>query len=407
MYICIVTYLYSVNTYLSVPSDIDMDVPRCKAPPPPPPQKVLPPALPARERRTPHFRSSDRSSIPITTITSPTDFAFTHQCKQTSAPTRWRTARPLLTSQLLPSPPPTHSTWRAPQHHPLLRTAPSLIAPVHRVHTPPHTSSHSSSLNVSETRTVASLHDSRLQPERATSEPFEALRRERARNVHNDYVDGPTLAAFAAKQHAPKHAPPPQHVIDSDGRVTNLCSGYDPDDSVCTSEPTSCSDTFKKAAPKPHHAPDTPIPGTREYHPHLIPCRDCGLCRCNACRAIYYTSEQRCCGLPVEELVDDLSCLCAVKACLYHCNGDDSCQKLYVDEPCTCTGSTRSQIRRWTCMAVASVTCLPCLWAYWPLRGVVKIATSLCGPDPCFRPTRHCSCPSHVPHLHRELLGES
>ncbi|XP_075212269.1 sprouty signaling antagonist [Lycorma delicatula] len=125
-----------------------------------------------------------------------------------------------------------------------------------------------------------------------------------------------------------------------------------------------------------------------------IICRECGKCRCEACRQPRPVPSlwlcDNFCLCSVETCVDYGSCLCCVKAALYHCgggNGDDD-EPCPADDPCSCAPHGRTS--RWACLAVATLV-LPCLCCYWPLRSCAKLSES------CYAACSHrgCSCHSH------------
>ncbi|KAL7648600.1 UNVERIFIED_CONTAM: hypothetical protein RMT77_000506 [Armadillidium vulgare] len=103
-----------------------------------------------------------------------------------------------------------------------------------------------------------------------------------------------------------------------------------------------------------------------------IICSRCGRCRCEACSLPRPPSGAWVCGgkchVSPSTAVDYLSCLCCVKGVLYHCGKDSFDESSsVVDRPCSCSGS--DAVLRWACMALAALP-LPCLFCYWPLRGV-------------------------------------
>ncbi|XP_039280300.1 protein sprouty [Nilaparvata lugens] len=133
-----------------------------------------------------------------------------------------------------------------------------------------------------------------------------------------------------------------------------------------------------------------------------IICAECGKCRCEACRQPRRVPSlwlcDNFCLCSSETAVDYASCLCCVKAALYHCGSkdddyddDSSCS---VDDPCSCSPHRRTS--RWACLALASVL-LPCLCCYWPLRGCSRLVES------CYSACSHrgCRCspaPPAAPH---------
>jgi len=126
-----------------------------------------------------------------------------------------------------------------------------------------------------------------------------------------------------------------------------------------------------------------------------IICGECGKCRCASCRsARKLPSTWMCdnkCECSLESCVDTLSCMCIVKAGLYHCGefvsrGEaDTHEQEWVDHPCSC--SSNNWLARWSCLCVCSLF-LPCLWCYPLLKG-----TSLLVERAYQAATRHgCTC---------------
>lgn len=108
-----------------------------------------------------------------------------------------------------------------------------------------------------------------------------------------------------------------------------------------------------------------------------IICRECGRCRCEACRAPRKLPEYWLCGnacvCSSETIVDTISCMCCVKTMFYHCGKDCYFDESTVedstnafDRPCSCTGE--HACARWSFMGLLGLV-LPCLWCYLPLRG--------------------------------------
>jgi len=111
-----------------------------------------------------------------------------------------------------------------------------------------------------------------------------------------------------------------------------------------------------------------------------IICGACGHCRCDACRSPRpLPSSWLCdnaCLCSAEAVVDTVSCMCCVKAGLYHCGemltrDPDPREETWVDKPCSCTNN--KWMLRWGCLAVLSVG-LPCLFCYPVLKGVTRVA---------------------------------
>jgi protein sprouty homolog 2 len=110
-----------------------------------------------------------------------------------------------------------------------------------------------------------------------------------------------------------------------------------------------------------------------------IICRDCGRCRCKACREPrrlpeHYLCHKKClCS--TETVVDTLSGMCLVKALFYHCGKDYASEADSVFEnPCSCTGDYAAA--RWGCMAAMSLV-MPCLLCYLPMKGCSEAAEAV------------------------------
>lgn len=160
--------------------------------------------------------------------------------------------------------------------------------------------------------------------------------------------------------------------LSSDKRDSSGDSGVG---KVITKQPKSSSglSTFKKDC----GADVTARSGAGEEEWSII-CKQCGKCRCEACRqpksvpSRWICNNQCFCSL--ESCVDFGSCLCCVKGVLYHCTTRDGDDDTCADEPCDCGPDRRT--KRWACLALTSII-LPCLWCYWPLRCMAS-ACELC-----------------------------
>lgn len=75
-----------------------------------------------------------------------------------------------------------------------------------------------------------------------------------------------------------------------------------------------------------------------------------------------------CCKRDVNVLIDYASCMCGVRAVLYHCSKDSFDEGSVAEEPCSCGPPRKSCIGRWGCLAACSIF-LPCLLCYFPLKG--------------------------------------
>lgn len=79
-----------------------------------------------------------------------------------------------------------------------------------------------------------------------------------------------------------------------------------------------------------------------------------------------------CCKRSVDMLIDYASCMCGVKAVLYHCSKDSFDEGSVSEHPCSCGPPEKSCMGRWGCLVACSVL-LPCLLCYLPLKGCSKV----------------------------------
>lgn len=79
-----------------------------------------------------------------------------------------------------------------------------------------------------------------------------------------------------------------------------------------------------------------------------------------------------CCKRNVDVLIDYASCMCGVKAVLYHCSKDSFDEGSVSEHPCSCGPPRKSCIGKWGCLAVCSVF-MPCLLCYLPLKGCSEV----------------------------------
>jgi len=129
-----------------------------------------------------------------------------------------------------------------------------------------------------------------------------------------------------------------------------------------------------------------------------IMCKRCGRCRCTACARPRQLPSRWICGnhclLSAQSVVNAVSCMCCVKACLYHgsghvyddcstddfyengvvCDCDSSCASLASGQGIcgahslwSCSSKSPDRCFRWTILGSA-MTCLPCFWLYLPLK---------------------------------------
>lgn len=127
-------------------------------------------------------------------------------------------------------------------------------------------------------------------------------------------------------------------------------------------------------------------------HPNL--CDRCSRCKCRDCTAAVPLPACWLCGrrclCSAEALVEYSTCVCCLKALLYHCSSDD--EDSSADAPFSCHESRRCT--RWS-TAAAMAFVLPCLLCYGPARGCL----ALC--QVCHNHTHRtgCRCKSqHVTH---------
>ncbi|GAU97060.1 hypothetical protein RvY_08419 [Ramazzottius varieornatus] len=110
-----------------------------------------------------------------------------------------------------------------------------------------------------------------------------------------------------------------------------------------------------------------------------IICPECGKCQCSACTTPRKLPSTWICGGSVkcsgDNVVEALSCLCGVKAFLYHCT---NVENEATDDPCSCFGTSKC-CQRWSWMTLFSLTCMPCLMCYWPLKGAEKLVEEAYG----------------------------
>ena len=69
-----------------------------------------------------------------------------------------------------------------------------------------------------------------------------------------------------------------------------------------------------------------------------------------------------------EDFIDCCSCMCCVKAVLYHCTKDSEGEGAMADHPCTCQGTRSECLGRWGTLGILAMF-MPCLLCYLPLEG--------------------------------------
>lgn len=120
-----------------------------------------------------------------------------------------------------------------------------------------------------------------------------------------------------------------------------------------------------------------------------IVCETCGRCRCEQCARPRPLPSRWLCGsclCSAEACVDYASCMCCVKALFYHCGSGEE----EAAEPCLCGGARPGA--RLACVAALALP-LPCLFLYWPLRGLAAAGAALYAR--CRR--SGCRCPEPPP----------
>lgn len=121
-----------------------------------------------------------------------------------------------------------------------------------------------------------------------------------------------------------------------------------------------------------------------------IICRRCGKCKCHQCTQHRELPHRWICGNKVRcgamDMVEYCTCVCGVKALVYHCMYDGESDSGGDDDPCGCCEQAHC-CKRWTLMGLLSV-CFPCLCCYWPLRCGVAACTACY--NRCTRRGCHC-----------------
>lgn len=99
------------------------------------------------------------------------------------------------------------------------------------------------------------------------------------------------------------------------------------------------------------------------------------MCRGNVLQCKHHEDDDIklfCCKRDVDVLIDYASCMCGVKAVLYHCSKDSFNEGSAAEHPCSCGPPRKSCMGRWGCLAACSFF-LPCLLCYAPLKGCSEI----------------------------------
>lgn len=128
--------------------------------------------------------------------------------------------------------------------------------------------------------------------------------------------------------------------------------------------------TLKKPAPSPETS------SVSSDSSDSIICRECGRCKCEACRQPRPLPQRWVCGetwlCSAQNCVDTLSCMCCVRALFYHCGKDP--EEVGIDKPCSCSADHVNL--RWGALSLLSVV-MPCLLCYLPLKGCVRATEAL------------------------------
>lgn len=216
----------------------------------------------------------------------------------------------------------------------------------------------------------------------------------------NEYVETPLRPKSESEKDCPAHL---QRTSVFDRTALSLPVNHNNNKNASlnrtavTKQPgVASSTTFKK---------DSPVPGTSTGPTQdcSIICRECGKCRCDACRqprpmpSLWLCDNF--CYCSADSCVDYGSCLCCVKGLMYHCATRDGDDDTCADDPCSCGPHRR--LGRWTCLGLTSLL-LPCLCCYWPLKGVAATCES------CYArcTTRGCRCDEHHSSPLSELTPE-
>lgn len=105
---------------------------------------------------------------------------------------------------------------------------------------------------------------------------------------------------------------------------------------------------------------------------HPNPCDHCRRCMCRDCAEATPLPACWLCGrrclCSAEAVVEYTTCVCCLKALLYHCSSDD--EDSNSDAPFSCRKSGRCT--RWS-SAIALTFVLPCLLCYGPARGCLAL----------------------------------
>ena len=207
----------------------------------------------------------------------------------------------------------------------------------------------------------------------------------------NEYVDAPFLPLRRSRLPPVLSARKPCALPPTNNNVLSVATAVPPAAGVSAAPPgvVACGVPPVSHQPRGLGSSGSSGGGVKKmvFEPVLLPtrtcgsatvyCERCGRCRCGACAAPRTLPRRWLCAERYEcsgtQVVEACSCLCVVRAAFYHgCRGDadDVGGPAAADAPC---GAGPRRCERWACMAAASVTCLPCLCFYWPLRGALAL----------------------------------
>jgi len=223
----------------------------------------------------------------------------------------------------------------------------------------------------------------------SSPQPHITLTNPRTVRSQNVYVDTPIKGVVAAAAASPASPLAAAAVVKRPRTlITKQSSHPHPASStVINHQPQgTCKKIFADPAP--------PLPIAATSPTDSIICGECGRCRCAACRsARALPSTWLChnaCLCSAETVLDVVSCMCCVKAGMYHCaeglvKDPDTRDETWIDKPCSCSGN--KWWLRWSCLAMLSVP-LPCLFCYPLLKGGIKLA------ERCYQAatTQGCQC---------------
>lgn len=142
---------------------------------------------------------------------------------------------------------------------------------------------------------------------------------------------------------------------------------------------------------------ETKQEATKQYKKrHPSPCDHCNQGKCKNCTASTPLPACWLCGrrclCSAEAVVEYTTCVCCLKALLYHCSNDD--EDSSADAPFSCHKSRRCT--RWS-IAAAMAFVLPCLLCYGPARGCLTLCQL------CYNHTHRTGCRCNGQHVTHNL----